>query len=88
MLVHYQQQVYNVCSLSAASLECSPSPNASKDNVSVCVEPSIVEQQCFVLNKNVNLEDVNWHINKISAWRPNCGKNQFKVHYKPVHRKR
>ena len=62
--------------------------NATKDNVSICVEPSIVEVQCIGLNQKVNLEDVNWHINKISEWRPNCGKNQFKVHYKPVNRKK
>ena len=36
------------------------------------------------LNKTVHLEDVNWHIKKVSDWRLQDGKNQYKVHYKSV----
>ena len=68
---------------------CNEEYAEKQNNSSVCVESTITEEpDCLGLNKKIHLEDVNWHVNRISQWRPNCGKNQFKVHYKSVHKKK
>ena len=40
------------------------------------------------LNKTIDTEDVNWHITKVSDYRIKDGKNQFKVHFKKVNKKK
>ena len=57
----------------------------SSDASIICVRNNSFD--ALGLNKTVNVEDLNWHITKISDWRSQGGKNQYKVHYKKVNKK-
>ena len=77
---------------------CKEIDNPSLDKSNSEVDKSYLEQSrdssipclkdtsfnALELNKTVNVEDLNWHITKVSDWRSQGGKNQFKVHYKKV----
>ena len=84
----------NLTSSQQANLDCTlrpqdkshlDQPEQSNDVSVLCVKDVSFED--LGLNKTVNAEDLNWHITKVSDWRVQDGKNQFKVHYKKINRR-